>query len=214
MSANDAIADTSQWCQRAGMMRILPMAVVVCAVSACTSQSKTMETTSIIGSPTCETGDVLNIRPVSPESVQIQGLPDNAVIKQGYAVSSSSNCAFSVQGFVPQGFPYVILSNGLGARIDLNSREDSLSVIEPLGKPTMREIPLHCQPLELDRWKRTATVARCDEVEDNQTGITFGKPLDAPVASIGAFHSTGPNSAVLLYGSQDFSGLKSLGFRD
>ncbi|WP_341712498.1 hypothetical protein [Erythrobacter sp.] len=196
------------------MMRILPIAIVVYAVSACTSQITTMETTSISGPPTCEAGDVLNIRPASPESVQIQGLPDNAVLKQGYAVSSSSSCAFSVQGFVPQGFPYVILSNGLGARIDLNSREDSLSVIEPLGKPTMREISLHCEPLELHRWKRTATVARCNEGGNIQTGITFGKPLDAPVASIGAFQSTGQNSAVLLYGSQDFSGLKSLSLRD
>lgn len=211
---DDPIAVNSQWWHSSGVIKFAVLSLAVCVTSACSSQSTTIATASSSGSPRCEAGDVLKISPVSPESVEIQGLPDSAVIRKGYAVSSSSNCSFAVRGFVPQYYPYIILSSGLGARIDLNSPQSSSSVIEPLGKPTMREIPLHCQPLARDKWKTTATVARCDEAEHVETGITFGKPLDAPVTSIGAFQPTSRNTAVLLYGYQNISELSFLSLTD
>ena len=195
-------------------MRTFLIALTSCAALACTTQNRAIKPTSITGSQACEAGDTLNIRRVPPESVQVRGLPDDAVIRKGYSISSSSNCAFSIQGFVPQGYPYVLLSNQLGARIDLNTSQSSSSVIEPLGKPTMTEIPLHCRRLDLNRWKTTATIARCAERDEILMGATFGKPLDAPVASIGVFQSISRNSAVLLYGYQDLSGLNFLSLGD
>ena len=117
-----------------------------------------------VSSTACVAGDKLALYPIAPPSIKESKGGEMTRITKRFYVFSHSGCSFRISGIAPTGFPYMRLTSGLTAKLNIN--EPTPSVVELVSEVPVpaRALETFCDRVPLHRWRRGyATVVPCDQ---------------------------------------------------